>query len=258
MYCSCTHLTDFAVLLNEAEVRNQLPAGCEDDNEDLTRLSQSVTYRIFGLLYLAVFLFSSIQLTRIVHYDGCVKPVTLMVHSLVAIICCCRILSMISYVFATSLNFWVIALLAGLPYAFIFELYSLIIYAWASFYSFAANVDHSNSRTKLKGLCVSVNFVLVMAVSVRCVLLCVPSHSIFVSFFLHRLPIHPIRSPVCYFEHSRCVSCDRSLLDCRFRLAPCRRNCHQNRFLCYWWSFAALGPDLLRVGYFADPHPVGS
>jgi len=129
----------------------QLPPECAPA-DDIDRLTQSLTYPIFAALYGVVFLWSATQLTRIIHELGLEKPVALIVHVFVTVICSFRILSMLSYVAASSIEFWVIALLAGVPYLFIYQLYTFVLYAWIAFYNFAAQVESESSRFRLKGI----------------------------------------------------------------------------------------------------------
>jgi hypothetical protein len=128
--CSCSHLTEFAALLAEAE-------GAGEDSR--CKLDASAMYFAFLALYLCVGSVSLVQLLRIARHLSATKQWLMTTeHALIGAACFFRSLNMVMFLNQDLVSFRIQALLAGLPYVFISWIFTFVIMAWAAIFATAA------------------------------------------------------------------------------------------------------------------------
>ncbi len=172
VHCSCTHLTDFAVLLNEAESREGHDSAPVDECNpsvpwSIDRLANSITYRAFAVLYGVMVLLALYPLVRALRDTGTAsRSLSLACHGLVVAICGLRLISMMIYIFSSSASYSLVVVLAGLPYMFMFALYSFLIFAWAGIYHYATSSIGDNPFNRMKSSFAAVNGVAISGCAV--------------------------------------------------------------------------------------------
>jgi hypothetical protein len=126
--CNCNHLTEFAVIFQEATLAN---GGCAPPST-----LGDVSYLVFMIAYLLVMAISGVQLIRVVRRFPFLKYWLITIeHSLICGMCFFRALNQLIY-----WNLYTVvplvpqAILAGMPYCFISWIFTFVVMAWASIY----------------------------------------------------------------------------------------------------------------------------
>ena len=139
--CSCTHLTEFAILYDLRQDESGQSTGIS------SLIANNPMYLVFAALYILVGSVAMTQLARSVRYIGCTNWLLTLEHILVSALAIIRAINMILYYnLSSSISFTVLALFSALSPLLVNWIFSLVIFAWAGIYH-AAMDGGSGSRS---------------------------------------------------------------------------------------------------------------